>query len=773
MDKRPMAIITICYIISILGGVYLKKYIPFFYLILVGFLIFWVVKKHPAKWFISFCIVLTLISTAIIKNNDDKFCNFDIKSSEFNTICQIIEVRNESEYYYNYTVKVLKYNNQKCNLKMMLMIKKAKGISPPKYADLIQVEGEVSKPEDSRNYKGYSQLNYYKQNKIYGIVKGKNYSILKEKSTNKYNLWINSIRSYIKNSIIQLIPKENVGIACALLIGDNSSITQDEKDIFSSAYLSHILAISGMHVTYVIIGIGVLIKKAGYRKQKIILILLLFLFSGITGGSPSVVRAVIMSSLGLVACLIHRKSDTINNIAISAFLILLHNPYNLFNLGFQLSFLGTLGIVLFHSRINFKIRNGINCIIKYIESKNINMPNLIKIKLIPNIESLISVSISANLLIFPVIMYNYNKISFIFLISNLLVTPILAVLIFSGYITAISSFVSETIAFIPAKIFNFFIDLFQKIASFSSNIDFFKRTIGTPKVSTILFIYILIFFVFYNQCFNSKLVRYLKKLAKVSIIILIINFMLFQNQNLYNSVFTIHFVDVGQGDATLIITSSNKKILIDGGGSETGNFDVGKRVLVPYLLDRKITKIDYLIFSHFDSDHCQGLFAVMNELKVKNAVVSEQIKESENYKTFLKLAQEKQVKVLEVKAGNKLKVDNSTCIQFLWPKQNQLSQNPLNNNSVVCKIFYKNISILFTGDIEAIAEKEMLGIYKNELKADMLKVAHHGSITSSTEEFLNAVEPRIALIGVGANNKFGHPSDEVIERLNSMRCKNF
>ena len=153
----------------------------------------------------------------------------------------------------------------------------------------------------------------------------------------------------------------------------------------------------------------------------------------------------------------------------------------------------------------------------------------------------------------------------------------------------------------------------------------------------------------------------------------------------------------------------------------------------------------------------------------KNAVISEQSKESENYKYFRELAKQKNIKIIKVKAGNKLKIDNSTYIDILWPLENQLQQNPLNNNSIVCKIAYKNVSMLFTGDIEAIAENEITKIYGKKLHANILKVAHHGSITSSTEELLALVNPEIALIGVGANNKFGHPSGEVIERLTNMR----
>ena len=654
------------------------------------------------------------------------------------------------------------------------MIKKNKENKKFEYADLLKIKGTFEKGEVQRNYKGYSQFEYLKHQNIYGIINGNNSTIIKNKSTNTYKLWINRVRTHIRKSLVELISEDNIGIANALLLGDGSLISEEQKHMFSNANLSHILAISGMHVSYVIMGIGFLLKKISNRKSKYISVLLLVLFAFITRGAASVVRAVIMSTLAIIASLIYRKFDTLNNIAISAFLILLYNPYNLFNLGFQLSFLGTLGIVLFNTRINFKANKCIRLTVKYIENKKVKflknnvLFGLLKSKIFSKIIDLISVSISANILIFPILIYNFNKISFIFIISNLLVTPILAVLIFSGYIVAIFSFVSNKIAFIPGKFFDFFISSFQQIAEISSSIDFTSIVVGTPNVCIVILIYVLIFmFYYYYYYYYSSIYRHLSKIKNLYkyILISILILILFQNFNIYNSNFTIHFIDVGQGDCSLIITPSNKKILIDGGGNENGNYDVGEKVLVPYLLDRKIKSVDYLIFSHFDSDHCLGLFTVMKELKVKNVVISEQSKENSNYKFFCELAKEKKISVIKVKAGNKLKIDNLTYIQFLWPTNNQLTQNALNNNSILCKVFCKNISILFTGDVEAIAEREIAKIYGKGLQADILKVAHHGSITSSTEEFLEYVKPKIALIGVGKNNKFGHPSDEVLWRL--------
>lgn len=239
---------------------------------------------------------------------------------------------------------------------------------------------------------------------------------------------------------------------------------------------------------------------------------------------------------------------------------------------------------------------------------------------------------------------------------------------------------------------------------------------------------------------------------------------------IYNKNLQIYFVDVGQGDCTLICTPQGKNILIDGGGSENSSYDVGKNILFPYLLSRRITKLDYLFISHFDSDHVGGLIYILKELKVKNIIIGKQYEEYENYKKISKIAKEKNIKIKVVEAGKRLKIENNVYFDILWPDTDKMiSQNGINNNSLVCKLTYKNFSMLFTGDIEKEAEDAILNKYKNSselLKADILKVAHHGSKTSTTYKILTIVNPKYAVIGVGKDNKFGHPSDITIENLN-------
>ena len=212
------------------------------------------------------------------------------------------------------------------------------------------------------------------------------------------------------------------------------------------------------------------------------------------------------------------------------------------------------------------------------------------------------------------------------------------------------------------------------------------------------------------------------------------------------------------GDCTVIKTPTGKNIIID-----TGEQD---NTISKYLLDRGIMKVDYMIISHFDSDHCGKVTEIIEKIKVKNIIISKQIEPSEELNNIMKIINKNKINIILVKAGDKLQIDKDVYFQVLWPNENEMiKENGLNNNSIVTKLNYKNFSILFTGDIEKMAEKKIVREYDEELKSTILKVAHHGSRTSSTEEILEKINCKIAIIGVGKDNKFDHPNSEVIERL--------
>lgn len=222
----------------------------------------------------------------------------------------------------------------------------------------------------------------------------------------------------------------------------------------------------------------------------------------------------------------------------------------------------------------------------------------------------------------------------------------------------------------------------------------------------------------------------------------------------------------------MIKSPMGKNIIIDGGNNQ--DYDYGENVVVPYLLDRKITKIDFLMVSHFDSDHAGGCAKVLETLDVANIILAEQIEKSDIYTEILSIAKKKNIKLIYVKAGDEINIDGMK-LKILHPQKEQILENAMNNNSVVFRLEYKDFSMLFTGDIEKIAEEEIVDTYNNTniLDVDVLKVAHHGSKSSSIEEIIERVTPKVSIIGVGADNKYGHPNKDVLARLQNYGSRVF
>ena len=308
--------------------------------------------------------------------------------------------------------------------------------------------------------------------------------------------------------------------------------------------------------------------------------------------TPSVTRACIMGCIGIASNLFYKKQDLYTTISLSMLIILAYNPYSVFDIGFKLSYLATLGIVLLNSNI------------ESILSKKINN----------KISKILSVSISAQLLIMPITEYEFNKISLTFFISNFFASPIVIGIVLLGFIDIIISLISFKLAKLLAILLNVFLKLLSLIAEVVSKIPFGNIDVKTPNLATVILIYILILLLNYiYSIYNSKNVlrRIERKFLKIikskktylvnSIIILSIVFLNLVFTFLVSKPLKIYFIDVGQGDSTLIITPKNKKILIDGGDGKTGT-------VYSYLLDRRINHLDYILISHFDDDHVRPAY---------------------------------------------------------------------------------------------------------------------------------------------------------------------
>lgn len=731
------------------------------------------------KLYISKISLFIFIISAIISNTITLFLNNKYETSfENEKTYELIGIvtsseKKEKEYYNQYKIKVENYE---------IFIKLDKKEKELEYGDKVKIKGVYEKPSKTQNYGGFNYQNYLKSIGIIGVIDVEKIEVLEKDKGNFIIKSINNLSKKIKEKTELLFKdEEEQGLIQGLILGDKTNVSEEIQENFEITNLSHILAVSGMHITYLIIGMQIVFEKvAGKRITNIIMIVFLILYMILAGSSPSVVRSVIMGILTIFSKLVYRKNDIINSISISLLILLIINPYVIENIGLQLSYLGTLGIVLFQKNISSILDININKDkYKYKIKK--------ESKIISKIKEMLSVSISAQILIFPIMIFHFNLFSIYFLLTNLLASIIIGPIIIISFLVIILSFIFLPIAKLISYLLSFLIQLLLLITKMA-NLPFSKIYFPTPKIYKIIIYYILIFILNFlykvyktkNQTGTTKRVRNIvavvkykirenrDKVKKVSIIvflgILVINFI--------PKDLKIHFVDVGQGDCTFIETPKNKTILIDGGG-DFGNYDVGKNTLLPYILDRGYTKIDYLFISHFDTDHVKSALTILEELNVKNAYISKQFEDSENYKEFLKIVKKKDISVTILKKGDVVKLEKNLEFEIIWPDNKKIiKENILNNNALVMRLKYKEFSMLFTGDIEKEAEIEILkNTSKEKLKCDILKIAHHGSKTSSKQEFLDVAKPKIALIGVGKNNLFGHPNENVLERLKEKNCK--
>lgn len=685
------------------------------------------ITKNKKIIVILICLIISIGYVSILENKYSKISDMPIK--EMVTIISDIQ---EKEYKKVCTAKIVRNNK-----KILINIKMSQDIPSIKYGDSLYIEGEFKQPEEARNYKGYNYKQYLKTKKIIGTVELEKVKILKSSNGS----FIHNIQKYIRDTINGTLTDEEGNLLLAILLGDKDKLSEDIQESFNTSNLSHMLAVSGAHVSYIILGLTYVLQNSiiGKKNGKIVCIIFLLAFMAITNFTPSVTRACIMAILTLFSSIIYRKSDVYTNISVAALITLIFNPYSLLDLGFQLSYGGTIGIIIFIKRIQEKKSNS---------------------KVINYIKQMALVSIYANIIIIPIMMYHFNTVSFTFIISNIMASPILGIIVITGFLFIIASITVKPLTRLIAIFIKPILSILIKISQICSKLPFSNILVVTPYMFNVISYYAIILY-----CIKSKKNNKCKIIICLLIVLILINFIIY----IFPQKLRIFFIDVGQGDSTLIITPDKKTVLIDGGGSDS--FDVGKKVLLPYLLDRRILKIDYVLISHFDTDHCGGILTIMEKVKVKNIIISEQAEHSENYERFKKLMIHKKIRLIEVKKGDKIKIGRYSEFKILFPTSRLLSENPLNNNSIVAQFNYNNFKMLFTGDIEKLAEQQILKTEKAEIRADILKVAHHGSKTSSIPEFIKAVRPKIALIGVGKNNTFGHPNQQTIKNLENIKCR--
>lgn len=719
-----IVLICLAYIMGIIWGLYLDLNLGIaFFVLIVCVYIF--LKKYIIINLKIFAIIMAFFTFGMIyasirlEDFKSKYVEGDI-----NTIIKIIKLDSKKEKYSTYICKNEFQDNFLVYVSNEIQIN---------IGDELYVRGLFEKPEGVRNRGGFDYSKYLYSKNIYGILRiNKDSEINLIKKSNV--MIINKIQESIYNILGRVFPKNELGIVLGMLIGDISYVSEDIQNDFKDSGISHLLAVSGSNINYIILFSKFVFGKIfGKKISNYFVIVFIIIFVLVSGASSSVVRAGIMGIIIILADIFAKKSNVYSSIAISAFLILIYNPLIIFDIGFVLSFAGTFGIVFLYEKLqgffitNFVVKNKI---------------------LIYMLETL-AVTLSAQIILLPIMMYSFNSISTLSLITNIIIVPFAGILTILGFVI----YVSGLIFFPLAKFLSYIVFVLTKliitIAKIFADFKYSTILIFTPKILWIIIYYLLIY----------KIVKRVKnKFINYFLFFLIFIALLIEVWPC--NYVKINFVDVGHGDCTYIETKNKKTILIDGGGSENSDYNIGEKIVMPYLLDRGKMKIDLMIISHMHDDHVEGLLTVIENIKVGKILVGPIKEKTKLYEDFISIVSKKGITLQTIYGGDVIKIDDIT-IDILYPnEQNEIEDNE-NNNSLVFKLNYFDMSILFTGDIE----KEVENKLKKDIAANILKVPHHGSKTSSTEGFIQKVKPQISIISVGDENNFGHPNQDVVNRL--------
>jgi competence protein ComEC len=617
-----------------------------------------------------------------------------------------------------------------------------------------RVKGTLQTPPTATNPNSFSYKDYLNHNSIFWILELEQLN-LSDCTFNKsrITLPILKMREMGTNHIIDHFPEQTAPLAIALVFGDRNFIEEDTIASYQKIGIIHLLAISGLHVgmlagMFFLAGI-----RAGITREKMtsILILVLPVYALLTGAAPSVLRAVFMMLLALLAKKLKAPIQLADVISIVFAGYLFISPFIIYNAGFQLSFAVALSLIL-------------------------SAPAILK-KFTHPLAAILSVSFICQIAAIPILLWHFYEISIISIIANLIFVPLYSFIVLPVVlILFIFDLLTGGRADFLLNVFEKMIVFLNWIAEMLSAIPNSTLILGRPSLM-MLIIYILLIPAFFAGWERSKNKKAIIKNGVLPILAILIHYL----TNVLTPAGEITFIDVGQGDSILIkLPFGRGNYLIDSGGAlmfETEDwkmrsdpYETGKDTVVPFLKSKGISKLDKFFLTHGDMDHIGGASAVLKEMKVKSVVFPQGADFSEAEKDLIVQAKNNNSEIVFTKAGDSWLIGDSV-FQVLSPFGGEMGDDVgKNDGSIVLFAKVGGLNWLFTGDLEEQGEGQLIKSYP-DLKADVLKIAHHGSKTSSTDLFLAGMKPRIGVISAGRNNRYGHPHNVVMNRLNDYNVK--
>lgn len=659
----------------------------------------------------------------------------------------------------------------------------------------VRVWGTLKSFEKPRNLGQFDEWFYYRSREYHYKFYGEELKIINAAS-NLLKELLRSLRKGFANVYDLHLEQSEAGVIKAMVLGEKSGLEEEIKNLYRQNGIGHLMAISGLHVSLLGMGFYGLLKRVGSPKKLscVLAILFIWLYGLMTGFSLSTNRAVIMMMLALTAEIVGRTYDMPTALSIGGIVILAQKPMLCMDCGFLLSFGAIAGVGFLNPLLREMFELGKS------EKERKMVRNFNRQPFKELVTKSILGSFSVQIATLPIILYFYYELPLYSTILNILVIPLMSVLLGFALLGGAAGLILPGIPLISRFFLgsvHMILKIYEKSGIVVRSLPCSRIIIGKPRLWQIMVYYVLLLAlcrVLYlmsalgrgrriDTVFdkdNKLLKRLWKQWTKLSVwgkrgiclLWLTVCFgVLIPTEKWNFKGLEMTFLDVGQGDCIFLKNGNGMTCLIDGGSSDEKK--VGTYRIIPFLKAKGVKALDYVMVTHADSDHMNGITELLEDsesggILVRNLILPKTTLTEDNYVELVKLAEENEIPIIYIKAGDKL-LDGQLQITCLHPSYDFMPENT-NSYSMVLEVEYETFKALLTGDVEENGEEALV---ESESLTDvfLLKVAHHGSKNSTSESFLEKTDPELAIISYGENNSYGHPHAETLERLENAGSK--
>jgi competence protein ComEC len=645
-----------------------------------------------------------------------------------------------------------------------LALVKAERYPPRHYGDRILVRGELETPPVLA---GFSYSDYLARQGIHSLIRRARVTLLAEKQASPFLYWLFAFKRHAHAVIASILPEPQAALLTGILLGVDTGIPAELMDDFSATGTSHIIAISGFNIT-IISGIfaglaaRLFARTPGPGKKRAVWVAIagVALYTILVGASAAVVRAALMGILYLWGRYLERETFAPVSLAAAGITMTALNPYVLWDVGFQLSFAATIGLVLYTRPLEKTLERVLARITSVERAR----------QAVRMLSEAVLVTLAAQVTTTPIILAYFGRLSLVTLLTNLLILPVQSYIMVVGGIALLLGLVAQPVGQIVGWAAWVLLTYTIEMVRLTARLPFASLPVQVG-VGTVWGYYALLGGLTWwwsrsrerrEQLWARLFARVeTKVLTGITVVLLVLA--VYAWRGLPDGRLHVIFLDVGQGDAIFVRTPSGRQLLVDGGPN--GTVLLSRLGGVMPFWDRSI---DLVVLTHPDADHLTGLIPLLERYRVERVIFRpvEEEQATEAYRYWLQLLEAEGAAIYTGEAGLQLTLDTGLAMEVLHPGPEPVRGNKddINNNSVVTRLSYGQVAVLLPGDIGAEAESELIA-RKVLLRSTVLKLPHHGSCSSTSPQFLEAVSPQVVVISVGADNRFGHPCAGVLERL--------